>query len=133
MSTPPKIENVEYDESQPVMEREQIDMLLMPEEGDESNSLAAELFELYEAESSEKLAGLSGVCDARDAAGLRKIVHFVAGSSGNLGLARLSAFLRGVERAIDDGKLEDFEACRVVIPQEFESSCARFREVFGIQ
>jgi HPt (histidine-containing phosphotransfer) domain-containing protein len=132
MTKAPKIKSVVYDESQPVMDREQIDMLLMADEEDGASSLAAELFELYESESREKLESLAETCDAGDADGLRKIVHFIAGSAGNLGLARLSVFLRGVECAIDEGKLDDFEACKVVIPQEFELSCSRFRAEFGL-
>ena len=132
MSEIPEIANVEYDTSLPLMDREQIDMLLMADDGDESNSLAAELFQIYEAESSEKLNDLERICEARDGAALRKLVHFIAGSAGNLGLARLSAFYRAIERAIDGGAMDDFEACAKYIPQEFEQSCEAFRRTFNL-
>ncbi|MEO0509882.1 MAG: Hpt domain-containing protein [Verrucomicrobiota bacterium] len=132
MSELPVIENVFYDTTLPVMDRDQIDMLLMADSGDDGSALAAELFELYESESLEKLSELEEVCRDRDAAALRKLVHFIAGSAGNLGLARMSAFYRGIEIAIDGGLLEDFEACAKLIPQEFKLSCKLFREEFGL-
>ena len=126
MSEAPEIENVRYDTAAPVMDREQIDSLLMADDEEEANSLARELFTLYETESREKLAGLDRICRERDGDALRKLVHFIAGSAGNLGLARLSAFYRGIEQAIDDGVLDDFEACARLIPREFELSCEGF-------
>lgn len=132
MSEAPQIENVRYDTSAPVMDREQIDMLLMSEDEEESNSLARELFTLYETESSKKLTELDQICRERDSDELRKLVHFIAGSAGNLGLARLSAFYRGIERAIDGGVLEDYEACARLIPREFERSCEEFSKALGL-
>ncbi|MGB0408927.1 MAG: Hpt domain-containing protein [Opitutales bacterium] len=128
MDVAPHIENVVYDSSLPVMDVEQIDMLLISDEGDEPNALALELFKLHETESAEKLADLAEICRARDGHALRKIVHFIAGSAGNLGLVRLTALYRGIEQAIDVGRLEDYEACSQVIRREFELSCRRFME-----
>lgn len=114
------------------MDREQIDMLLMAEDEEESNSLARELFTLYETESREKLTGLDQICRERDSEGLRRLVHFIAGSAGNLGLVRLSAFYRGIEHAIEEGVLEDYEACARLIPREFELSCKEFSKSLGL-
>ena len=132
MSDAPHIENVVYDASQPAMDREQIDMLLMTGDEDESTSLAEELFQLYESESREKFENLDVICRERDAVALRKVVHFIAGSASNLGLARMSAFYRGIEHAIDQGRLEDYDSCAKLIRQEFEGSCELFRKEFGI-
>jgi len=133
MSDAPQIENVHYDTSAPLMDREQIDMLLMADDEEESHSLAKELFALYETESKEKLTELEQICRERDSDALRKLVHFIAGSAGNLGLARLSAFYRGIEHAIDKGVLEDYEACAKLIPREFELSCREFSQSLGIK
>jgi len=133
MNKPPLIENVHYNTSEPIMDSEQIDMLLMAEDGDEASSLASELFVLYYNESMEKLKSLPGICEKRDAEALQRLVHFIAGSAGNLGLMRLSAFYRGIEQAIDAGELEDYDACAVAIPQEFQLSCQSFRERFGLK
>jgi len=108
------------------MDREQIDMLLMVDDDEDPTSLVRELFTLFREESDEKLAGLSAVCNANDAASLRKIVHFVAGSAGNLGLSRLSAFYRAIECAIDEGKLTDLTHCEAPILREYENACEAF-------
>jgi len=132
MSEAPQIENVRYDTTAPLMDREQIDMLLMAEDEGESDSLARELFDLYETESKRKLSELDQICRERDGEALRKLVHFIAGSAGNLGLMRLSGFYRGIEHAIDIGALENYEACARLIPREFELSCKAFREALGL-
>jgi HPt (histidine-containing phosphotransfer) domain-containing protein len=128
MSDAPQIENVHYDNTAPLMDRDQIDMLLMSEGEEESYALARELFNLYEGESKRKLAELAQVCGERDGESLKRLVHFIAGSAGNLGLVRLSSFYRGIERAIEEGVLEDYEACARLIPEEFELSCKAFKE-----
>ena len=132
MCKAPEIENVRYDISAPVMDREQIDSLLMAEDEEDSKSLARELFTLYETESREKLAEIDRICRERDSDALRKLVHFIAGSAGNLGLTRLHAFYRGIEQAIDDGELDDFQACARLIPREFERSCKAFCQALDL-
>lgn len=133
MSEAPQIENVHYDMSVPLMDREQIDMLLMVDDDEEeSNALASELFTLYKTESEKKLSQLEEICSNRDADGLKKLVHFISGSAGNLGLLRLNNFYRAIEQALEDGVLEDYEACARLIPQEFELSCKEFSRVFDL-
>ncbi|HKK18155.1 MAG TPA: Hpt domain-containing protein [Opitutales bacterium] len=132
MPEAPKIKNVHYDDSLPLMDREQIDMLLMADDEEESDALVRELFALFDTESSAKLDELDRICRERDAEGLRKLVHFIAGSAGNLGLARLSAFYRGIERAIDQGELEDFDGCAKLIPREFELSRGEFKKSLAL-
>lgn len=132
MSEPPKIESIEYDSSVPVIDREQLDNLLMAESEEEAKSLACELYSLYEEEAAKKLSNLDQICRERDAETLKDIMHFVAGSGGNLGLMRMSAFFRAIETAIDEGRQVDFDACAALIPKEFERSCVAFREAYGL-
>jgi len=132
MSSRADIPEIEWDDSLPVMDREQIDMLLMVEDDEDSTSLVRELFDLFESESQEKLERLSEVCERNDALGLRKIVHFVAGSAGNLGLSRLSGFYRAIERAIDNQDLVRIGHCEGPVRQEFEDACEAFRKEFDL-
>ncbi len=132
MSEAPKIEHVHYDESLPLMDREQIDMLIMGDEGDEDMTLASELFDLFACESAAKLEALPEVCAAGDGPQLRNIVHFVAGSAGNLGLARLAAFYRAIEYAIDEGRLTDLSNCEAPIRSEFDAAREAFRADFQL-
>lgn len=131
MSEAPVIENVIYDRDAPLVDREQLEMLFMLDEDDNSNALARELYALYRTEAVEKLAGLERICRERDAAALKNVVHFIAGSAGNLGLMRVSTFCRGIEAAIRDGVLEDYEACAKWIPHEFELSCQALEDFLG--
>lgn len=120
------------------MDREQIDMLLMSDEDDAAGeggadtSLACELYVLFETESAAKLGELSAVCARGDTYALRNIVHFISGSAGNLGLARLCAFYRAIERAIDQSLLTEISACEQPIREEFEYACEAFRAEFGL-
>ena len=133
MSQEFQIPGVDFDRSIPVMDREQIDMLLMVDDGDDdSTALVRELFDLFQGESSDKLKDLDAVCAAGDAAELRKIVHFIAGSAGNLGLAYLSGFYRGVEQAIDEGRLTELSHCAKPVRIAFEDACDAFSSEFGI-
>lgn len=128
----PTIPNVHYDVNCPLMEREQIDMLLMGEDGDPMTSLARELFDLFVQESSAKLEALPEVCAQGDLPKLRNIVHFIAGSAGNLGLARLACFYRAIERAIDQKNLTDISEVESPIRQEFACACEAFRADFNL-
>lgn len=117
------------------MDREQIDMLIMSDEdedGDVDTTLARELFELFASESAAKLETLGEVCANGDVLQLRNMVHFVAGSAGNLGLARLSAFYRAIERAIDEKQLTDITDCEEPIRLEFKYARDAFRADFNL-
>jgi HPt (histidine-containing phosphotransfer) domain-containing protein len=128
-----QIPGVDYDQTTPVMDREQIDMLLMVDDNEEdSTALVRELFDLFQGESAEKLESLDEVCAANDGDELRQLVHFVAGSAGNLGIARLSVFYRGVEQAIDEGRLTDLSGCAAPIRTAFEDGCKAFGAEFVI-
>lgn len=131
MPEAPVIENVIYDSDAPLVDREQLDMLLMLDEDDNSSALVKELYVLYRTEAIEKLVELERICRECDAAALKKLVHFIAGSAGNLGLIRISVFCRGIEQAIRDGVLEDYEACAKWIPHEFELSCRALEDFLG--
>jgi len=133
MNVEDKIPGVELEPGLPVMDREQIDMLLMVDDGEDPTALVRELFHLFVAESEEKLAGVSEVCAANDLPELRKIVHFVAGSAGNLGLVRLCRFYREIEHAIDDGRLKTIANCERPIRSEFVKAVEAFRVEFKLQ
>lgn len=129
MPEAPVIENVIYDRSAPLVDREHLDMLFTLDEDENSSAFAQELLALYRTEALEKLAGLERICRDRDAVALKKLVHFIAGSAGNLGLIRVSVFCRGIEEAIREGVLQDYEACAKLIPYEFELSCQAFMDL----
>ena len=129
----PHIEGVCYDPELPILERQQLEMLLMLDEDEEEGlALVREIFGLFQTESSERLIQLDEVCQRNDLDALRKMVHFVAGSAGNLGMSRMCGFYRGIEQAIDTGTLTQLENCAAPIRVEFKYGCEVFKEAFGL-
>jgi len=131
MTEAPQIKHVIYDTSAMVLDREHIEGLKALQDDTGSTSLISELFTLFISENQEKINQLESVCIARDDVTLKRIVHFIAGGAGNIGLMRLSALCRGVEEAICKGVFLDYEACARLIPQEYELATTAFREILG--
>ena len=132
MSTAPKIKHVHYDETCPIMDRNQIDTLIFGEESNADNTLVHELFDLFVNEGAAKLEALPSVCARGDLLELRNIVHFIVGSACHLGLVRLSAFYRAIERAVDEQRLIDITEVEAPIRLEFELACETFRADFNL-
>ena len=126
------IASVVFDRDTPTMDREQIDMLLMIDDDEDPTALVRELFGLFETESRAKLIELDRVCMVNAVVDLRKIVHFVAGSAANLGLARLAVFYRAIERAIESGQLTELSTAAQPIRTEFEAASVAFRSEFKL-
>ncbi|WP_269526576.1 Hpt domain-containing protein [Coraliomargarita parva] len=126
------IPEIAFDDSLPHMDREQIDMLLMVDDDEDPTSLLRELFGLFEMEGKEKMESLHQVCVDNDQTALRKIVHFVAGSAGNLGLSRLCLFYRAIEHAVDEGRFSTIAHCEMPVLKSFEKACDSFRKEFEI-
>ena len=131
MSTAPKIKHVHYDETCPIMDRDQIDTLILGDEGNADTTLARELFDLFVNESAAKLEALPAACAHGDLLALRNIVHFIVGSACHLGLVRLSAFYRAIERAVDEQRLIDITEVASPILREFELAREAFRADFN--
>lgn len=125
-----QIPEVQIEELPPEMDRKQLDMLMMVDEGEGDASLVRELFGLFKTESEEKLQELSRACAENDETRLLKIVHFIAGSSSNLGLLRLACFYRALERALEAGRFNDLAHCEEPIRSAFEGACEVFRAEF---
>lgn len=128
----PQIDGVSYDPNLPVLEREQLEMLLMADDDEDGLEIIREIFEIFCRESSEKFSGLDAACLEGDQTTLRKMVHFVAGSAGNLGLSRMCGFYRAIEQAIDTGTLVDLSQCAEPIRKEFEYGCEVFQQDLGL-
>ncbi len=132
MSTAPQIEHVHYDETCPIMDRDQIDTLILGDVGDTDTSLVRELFDLFSNESAAKLEALTAVCEKGDLLELRNIVHFIVGSACHLGFVRLAAFYRAIERAVDEQQLTDITKIEAPIRREFELAREAFRADFNL-
>ena len=131
MSTAPRIKHVHYDETCPIMDRKQIDTLILGNESNADTTLVRELFDLFVKEGASKLEALPSVCTQGDVQELRSIVHFIVGSACHLGLVRLAAFYRAIERAIDEQQLTDITEVEGPILYEFELAREAFRADFN--
>ena len=132
MSTAPKIENVHSDETCPIMDRNQIDTLILGDESNADNTLVRELFDLFVNEGAAKLEALPTVCARGDLLEHRNIVHFIVGSACHLGLVRLAAVYRAIERAVDEQRLIDITEVEAPIRREFELAREAFRADFNL-
>ena len=131
MSTAPKIKHVYYDETCPILDRDQIDTLILGDEANADTTLVRELFDLFVNEGATKLEALPAVCAQDDVQELRSIVHFIVGSACHLGLVRLTAFYRAIERAIDEQQLIDITEVEGPILREFELAREAIRADFN--
>ena len=131
MSTAPKIKHVHYDGTCPIMDRNQIDTLILGDESNTDTTLVRELFDLFVNEGATKLEALPTVCAQGDVHELRSIVHFIVGSACHLGLVRLAAFYRAIERAVDEEPLTDRTEVEAPIRREFELAREAFRADFN--
>ncbi len=125
MPLPPEIT---FDASLPKVDREQLDMLLMADEGEDAIAFVREIYQIFRSESDEKLAQLDAICASNELPQLRNAVHFVAGSAGNLGMVRLHSLLRAIEEAIDLQQLTAPEALVASIRREYTSACEAFEQ-----
>ena len=131
MSTAPKIKHVYYDETCPILDLDQIDTLILGDEANADTTLVRELFDLFVNEGATKLEALPAVCAQDDVQELRSIVHFIVGSACHLGLVRLTAFYRAIERAIDEQQLIDITEVEGPILREFELAREAIRADFN--
>ena len=125
MPVPPEIT---VDTNLPTVDREHLEMLLMADEGEDATALVREIYGLYRQESDEKMAQLDTICAANELLQLRNAVHFVAGSAGNLGMVRLSSFLRAIEEAIDAQAITKPILLIAPIRSEYRIACDAFEQ-----
>ena len=114
------------------MDRNQIDTLILGDESNADTTLVCELFDLFVNEGATKLEALPTVCAQGDVQELRSIVHFIVGSACHLGLVRLAAFYRAIERAVDEEQLTDITEVEAPIRREFELAREAFRADFNL-
>lgn len=132
MPEKPHIEGVRYDPELPVLDREQLEVLVFAGDDEDGMDLIRNIYEIFVAEAQEKISALELACRDNDTIALRKTVHFIAGSAGTLGLMRMSGFFRAVEFAIDAGNLTEISHCLGPIRDEFVYGCEVFQREFEI-
>lgn len=102
------------DDNLPVVDVDQVSFLV-PTSADEDNMLA-DLLGIFASESEPRLKQIRLSCETRDNEALKKLVHFIAGSSANLGALRLSTLCRQVEASLNEGVFSGYAE----LPQALE-------------
>ena len=122
------IYSVNVDLSNPVVDLDHLELLVGPD-FEESEALLDDLISLFEEENEPHLNLLENACEISDVDATIKHVHFIAGSSGNMGLARLSKYCRAVERSVRDQTESPSPEHSSVVRELYQSSIAAFKEI----
>ena len=109
------------------LDHEQIEVLSsMNDDGDDS--ILTELVTLFVKENEPRFKDIEQCCQKKDAAELRKHVHFIAGSTANIGLQRVSTLCRQVERAILDQSFEAFSDLPSALNKEYQDALSAVKK-----
>ncbi|MGB0372208.1 MAG: Hpt domain-containing protein [Opitutales bacterium] len=117
---------VSVDSSTPIIDRNHLE-LLVGSNFEESKELLDDLIALYEEENLPHLQDLEEACKTGDTDAATRHTHFIAGSSGNMGLARLSTYCRAVESAIRDNIEPPSLAHHQTIKELYSTSVESFK------
>lgn len=120
--------HLDLESNLPLVDAEQFEILFDLSSNDIGMNEIGRIFELFYVESVAKLEGLERVCETNDLDRLREMLHFVAGSAGNLGLVRLHQMLRDTEVELRTGELTDIRLYAASIRYLFDKSVAAYRE-----
>jgi len=102
--------------------------MLIASGGDEAVDLISEILELFREESEANLAALESRRKAGDLSELGRAAHALAGSSANIGAARLWQSAKSLEQSAKEGSLpsaEEIEALKSL----YEESIKAFHRI----
>lgn len=108
-------------EKMPCLDTEQIE-LLSAAAGDSAAEFYDEIIETFKSECDPRLDALVDACAAKNLNDIKRHIHFIAGSSANIGLGRLSKLCRNIEKQCDDGVFTEYDACTTVVKQEMQTA-----------
>jgi len=112
----------------PVTDAEQVELLSMAA-ADVGAEFWQDLIHTYETEVAPRFCEVRSAAQEKDALGMRRIIHFVAGSSANMGLLRMAVLCRNIEREIDQGTFREFDAVMPLLQKEYEEALAEVRKL----
>ena len=105
----------------PIIDREHLELIGVIGDGADHEMLR-ELLQLFEEENTSCLSALHEDSRSGNLEGCLRRLHFMCGSSANLGLKRLSLTCRKYEQAVKEGHCENIEACLKPIEEEYNLS-----------
>jgi len=95
-----------------------LEVLNMIAEGSPS-TFFNDLKDTFKREWSESMSRLQKACEVSDSTEVRKTVHYLAGSSANLGLKRLHGICCTIEQNIDENNFSAYSVCPEHLQEEY--------------
>ena len=118
--------SIHIDTSLPIINKEHLELIVGPEI-DETKELLDDLVALYIEENAPKIKDLAGAISQNDTEACIRHIHFIAGSSGNMGLSRLCKLCRSLESALRDNSLFPDKEMQTAIKGLHDESVAAYR------
>lgn len=109
-----------------ILDSAQLEVLAMLDE-DNPAEMMGDLLNTYEQSAQATAQPLRDACANQDAEALRKSVHYLAGSSANMGMLRFSKLCRSIESAIDVGHFRAFAECPEILLAEQAKALEAFK------
>lgn len=101
-----------------LLNSEHLEVLNMIAEGSPAKFFQ-ELEETFKREWAESMHRLRAACEVQDTTEVRKTVHYLAGSSANLGLKRLHGICCTIEQNIDENNFSAYSVCPKTLEEEY--------------
>jgi HPt (histidine-containing phosphotransfer) domain-containing protein len=118
---------LELPQDMSVLDHEQLEVLSSIND-DDSDNVLAELITLFIQENEPRFKNVQECCQKKDATELRKHVHFIAGSTANIGLQRVSTLCRQVEKAIMDRSFDAFDDLYSALWAEYQKAISECKK-----
>jgi HPt (histidine-containing phosphotransfer) domain-containing protein len=113
------------------LDEEHLEMLASVDD-DGSSNLIKSLVETFVRDNECRFDSITDACTQQDMDALRKHTHFICGSTANLGLCRVSALCRQVEKSILDGQFSSFEAFPDQLKTEYREGMNHLKMKIGL-
>lgn len=124
----PEISGVTYDRGLPLFDPAHFDGIFDSGDPAARKKILLEIYGLFREEAGSSVVSLYSTHGEMADEEMREIVHSIAGSAANMGMARLAGLCRGVEQAIIEGNSFEKEVCCSAVRAEYEAACAAFSE-----
>lgn len=101
------------------LDEDQVNMLLSADE-DNSTAFLQDLIHIFMQDNQPRLQALAEACAKQDLEALRQHAHFIAGSTANLGILRVSQLCHQVEHAIVENQFTEFDNLPDILNAEYK-------------
>ena len=121
------IEQFTDDKEMPLLNSEQF--CLLSEVSAEDPDFLNDLLSTFLIEAKPAVERLCSACESHDDDEILRLVHFLAGSSANLGLMRFPEICRKIETSINEGASIDYVMTPDFLARELELSAEHYSKI----